>query len=59
MIPETESSIDIRRKKLCIASNENKGGFVKMLDEENTTFNEDDDDRLTLEELAEGLDAFM
>ena len=38
----------------------NKGGFVKMLDEENTTFNdEDDDDRLTLEELAEGLDAFM
>lgn len=31
-----------------------------MLDEENTTFNdEDDDDRLTLEELAEGLDAFM
>lgn len=52
MIPETETSIDVRRKKLYITSNENKGGFVKMLDdEENTTTADDDEDDFTWEEI--------
>lgn len=52
MIPFPESSIDVRRKKLCIASNENKGGFVKMLDDEENTTTIDDDEDFTWEEIS-------
>ena len=56
MIPFPESSI--RRKKLCIASNENKGGFVKMLDDEENTTTVDDED-FTWEEISWALESSL
>lgn len=58
MIPFPESSIDVRRKKLCIASNENKGGFVKMLDDEENTTTVDDED-FTWEEISWALESSL
>lgn len=53
-----KNHLSMRREKLCITSNENKGGFVKMLDDENTTTIDDDED-FTLEELEWVLDSSL